>query len=162
MYNETLIELRQAEDAFRTSDARGYPLTHALSNCVSGLANTLIVSGFCYQKLGNFKAARTCFETSLINFKFEKKKAFRDFTKTFSGNLIACYENGLKDSGDGTRDLIPVHDPEIDISFQFPCSLPPDVIPVARLYELDPERYAHYRDYHQRVKEEDSESRRWS
>lgn len=162
LYNEALIVLRRAEDAFRASDARGYPLSHTLSNGASGLANTLVVSGFCYQKLGNFKAALTCFEISLINSKFEKKKAFRDFTKTFTENLIACYENVLKDSGDGTRDLIPGRDPEIDISFQFPYSLPPDVIPIARLYELDPEHYAHCRDYHQRAKEKDSESRRWS
>lgn len=154
--------LRRAEDAFRASDARGYPLTHALSNGVSGLANTLIVSGFCHQKLGYFKAALTCFEASLINSKFEKKKAFRDFINTVTGNLIACYENALKDSGDETRDRIPGHDPEIDISFQFPYSLPPDVIPFARLYELDPERYAHYRDYYQCAKEKDSERRQWS
>jgi tetratricopeptide (TPR) repeat protein len=131
LYNEALIMLRRAEDAFRASDSRGYPLTHAISNGVSGLANTLVVSGFCHQKLGNFKAALTCFETSLINSKFEKKKDFRDFTKTFTGNLVACYENALKDSGDGTRYLILDHDPEIDISFQFPYSLPPDVIPFA-------------------------------
>jgi len=162
LYNEALIVLQQAEKAFRASDARGHPLIHSLSNGVSGLANTLVVSGFCHQKLENFKAALTCFETSLVNSRFEKKRAFRDFTKTFTGDLIACYEQVLKTSVDGTRDLVPNHDPEIDISFQFPYSLPPDAIPFARLYELDPEHHAHYRDFHRRAKEKDSEIRRWS
>jgi hypothetical protein len=52
--------------------------------------------------------------------------------------------------------------PEIDVSFRFPYSLLPDVIPVARLYELAPERYPHYKDYYQRAKERDTEIRRQS
>jgi tetratricopeptide (TPR) repeat protein len=162
LYHEALTELRRAEDAFRSSDAHGYPLTHTLSNGVTGLANTLVVSGFCHQKIGNFKAALTCFETSYINSKFENNKAFSDFTKTFTKDLIACYEQVLRDSGDGMRVLSPVRNSEIDISFQFPYSLPPDVVPFARLYELDPERYERYRDFYSSAMDKDTESRRGS
>jgi tetratricopeptide (TPR) repeat protein len=158
-YQEALVLFQQAEDAFRAGDARGYPVPHSLSNGVSGLANTLVASGFCHQKLGNFKTALTCFESSFINSKYENKKAFRAFTKTFRDALIACYEEVLKNHGDEARGRVPDSDLEIDSSFQFPWSLPPDVIPHARLHELDPERYASYRDFYHRAEEKDSSRR---
>ncbi len=161
-YNEALIELHRAEDAFRKQDARGHPFAGRLSNGVSGLANTLVLSGFCHQRLGIYKTAVTCYETSLINSKFEKKRALRNFRKTFSENLIVCYEKVLENAGGVDRQGLLNREPEIDISFRFPYSLSPDVIPIARLYELAPERYPQYKDYFQRAKEKDTEYRRLS
>jgi tetratricopeptide (TPR) repeat protein len=161
LYNEALLELRRAQDAFRKWDALGHPFTSHLSNGISGLANALALSGLCYQKLGNFKAALTCYETSLINSKFEKKKALRDFKQTLAENIITCHEKILEDAG-GDRESFLARDPEIDISFRFPYSLPPDNIPFARLYELAPERYPRYKDFYQRAKKKDAEIRQLS
>lgn len=162
LYSDALIELRKAEDAFRIWDARGHPFAHHLSNGVSGLANTLVVSGACYQRLGNFKSALTCYETSLINAKFEKQQALRDLKRAFAADLIVCYEKMVENGDDGARESFLSGEPEIDISLHFPYSLPPDVVPFARLYELAPERYAQYKDCYQRVKEKDAEKRRQS
>ena len=129
LYNEALIVLRRAEDAFAMRADTLF--AHPLSNGISGLANTFILSGFCYQKLGNFKAALTCFETSLINAKFEKKKASRDFTKTFTENLIVCYENVLKTSGDGRRDLTPGI-PQSSLWFYYPLPLFMEILTVSK------------------------------
>lgn len=161
-YNEALIELHRAEDAFRKQDAPGHPFAVNLSNGVSGLANTLFLSGQCCQKLGDHKAALTYYETSLINAKFEKKRAFRAFMRQLSENMIFCYERTVEESGAGKRDLLLSTAPEIDVSFRFPYSLQPDLIPFARLYELAPERYPRYKDYFQRAKEKDAEYRRLS
>jgi len=162
LYSEALIELRRAENAFRELDARGHPFTDTLPNGLSGLANTLALSGLCCQTLGNYKEALTHYETSLINAKFEKKKAFRAFTQTIAENMITCYETIQADLDTAERDRMLSREPEIDVSFRFPYSLPPDVIPVARLYEIAPERYPHYKNYYQRAKERDAEIRRQS
>lgn len=161
LYNEALIELRRAEDAFRTWDALGHPFANFLSNGISGLANTLALCGLCYQKLGNFKAALTCYETSLINSKFERKKALLEFKQMFAENLIACYEKTLE-SADVDRISFLSRTPEIDVSFRFPYSLPQGIVPFARLYELAPERYSQYKDFYERAKEKDAEIRRLS
>lgn len=68
-YHDALIELQRAGNAFRSLDARAYLFLRKLINGVSGLANTLVLSGFCHQMPGNYKAALTCYETSLINSK---------------------------------------------------------------------------------------------
>ena len=161
LYNEALIELRRAEDAFRVWDALGHPFADRLSNGISGLANTLALSGLCYLKLGNFKAALTCYETSLINSKFERKKALRHFKQMLAENLIICYEKTLEGSGVDRVSFLS-RTPEIDISFRFPYSLPQDIVPFARLYELAPERYPQYKDFYERSKEKDAEIRRLS
>ena len=158
-YQEALLELRRAEDAFREWDARGHPFSDRLSNGISGLANTLALSGLCHQKLGNFKSALTCYETSMINAKFERKGALRAFAQTLDENLVICYEKILADVGVDCEGFLH-REPEIDISYRFPHSLPPKVIPCARLYELAPDRYDHYKDFYQRAKEEDATTRR--
>ncbi len=161
LYNEALIELRRAEDAFRTWEALGHPFANRLSNGISGLANTLSLSGLCYLKLGNFKAALTCYETSLINSKFERKKALRNFKQSLAENLVLCYEKTLESAGVDRGNFLN-RTPEIDVSFRFPYSLPQDIIPLARLYELAPERYSQYKDFYERAKEKDTEIRRLS
>ena len=161
LYNEALIELRRAEDAFRTWEALGHPFANRLSNGISGLANTLSLSGLCYLKLGNFKAALTCYETSLINSKFERKKTLRDFKQTLAENLVLCYEKTLEGAG-ADRVSFLSRAPEIDVSFRFPYSLPQDIVPFARLYELAPERYSPYKEFYERAKEKDAEIRRLS
>jgi len=163
LYNEALIELRRAEDAFRVWDARGHPFSHHISNGISGLANTLVLSGQCHQELGDFKEALISYETSLINAKFEKKRAFRAFTQSLSERMIVCYEKILEDSGNKDREAVVLgRDPEIDVSFRFPYSLPPEAVPFARLYEIAPARYPRYQNYYQRLKEKDREIRRSS
>jgi tetratricopeptide (TPR) repeat protein len=159
LFSEALIELRRAEDAFRMWDALGHPFTSRLPNGMSGLANTLLLSGLCCQKLGNFKDALTCYETSLINAKFEKNAALRAFRKTLAENMIVCYENILKDSV-VDRERFSVLDPDIDMSFRYPHSLAPDLVPFARLYELAPERYPQYKAFYNHTKKKDSELRR--
>jgi tetratricopeptide (TPR) repeat protein len=161
LYNEALIELRRAEDAFRTWEALGHPFANRLSNGISGLANTLSLSGLCYLKLGNFKAALTCYETSLINSKFERKKTLRDFKQTLAENLVLCYEKTLEGAG-ADRVSFLSRAPEIDVSFRFPYSLPQEIVPFARLYELAPDRYSQYKNFYERAKEKDAEIRRLS
>jgi tetratricopeptide (TPR) repeat protein len=160
-YSEALIELRRAEDAFRIWDSRGHPFTDRLSNGMSGLANTLALSGLCHQKLGNFRAALTCYETSLINSKFEKQGILRNFAQNLTENLISCYEKIVADDGSDREGFL-IREPEIDMSFRFPYSLPPEIVPFARLYELAPDRYTHYKDFYQQAKKKDSSIRRLS
>jgi hypothetical protein len=49
---------------------------------------------------------------------------------------------------------------EIDLSFRFPYSLPPDSIPFARLYELSPTQYSQYENFYNRSKQKDAELRK--
>ena len=95
-YMQALAELQRAEDAFRKLDARGHPFTIPLSNGVSGLANSLALSGQCWQLLGNYEKAAHLYETSLINSKFEKKKTFQEFMKTLQKNMLFCYQKKLE------------------------------------------------------------------
>ena len=162
-YKEALEELKRSEDAFRALDVRGHPFSpHRLSNGVSGLANALVLSGLCCQKLEQYKMAAKLFETAFVNAKFEKRKAFQILARTIAENLVICYEK-IQDGVDrAERDRLLTRDPAIDIAFQFPHSLSPDSIPLARLFELAPDRYAHYRDFYQRSRWKDTETRRLS
>lgn len=162
LYNEALRELLRAERAFRALDSGGHAFSRFLENGISGLANSLALSGLSYQRLGDYKSAITCYETSLINAKFEKKKPFRAFLKTLRQGLSFCYEKLCEDiSPEGRNNLIN-REPEIDISFRFPYSLPSDVIPFARLYELSPEQHKHYENFYKRSRRKDAEVRRQS
>ncbi len=162
-YKEALDELKRAEDAFRALDVRGHPFSpHRLSNGVSGLANTLVLSGLCCQKLAQYTLAAKFYETAFVNAKFEKRKAFHIFSRTIAENLITCYEKFQEGVDRAERDRLLTRDPAIDISFQFPHSLSPDSVPLARLFELAPEQYAHYRDFYQRSRWKDAETRRLS
>lgn len=162
LYNEALRELRRAEDSFRSLDSGGHAFSHFLANGISGLANSLALSGLCCQRLGDYKSAITCYETSLINAKFEKKKPFRAFLKKLRQDMSFCYEKLCEDISPVERDNLTNREPEIDISFRFPYSLPSDVIPFARLYELSPEQHKQYEHFHKRARRKDAEIRRQS
>lgn len=149
-YEQALVELRRAEDAFRKIDARGHPFTNPLPNKVSGLANCLALEGMCYQDLGDLTKAIRCFETSLINAAFERKGPFRSFVKTVNEHLAACYEKKLEQMDAGDVDSLIEQDQGLDTSYRFPFSLNPDVIPLARLYELAPQRYQRFKDFYER------------
>ena len=158
-YEEALIELRHAEDAFRKLDAKGHLFDVPLPNGVSGLANASALSGLCHEKLGDYKRALTCYESSLVNEKFEKKRPFLDFSKKLSPNMLSCYEQEIRSSDTETRDALLRQEAEIDISFIFPFSLAKAAIPFARLYELAPERYGQYQGFYERARKKDSEIR---
>jgi tetratricopeptide (TPR) repeat protein len=159
-YDEALIELSRAEDAFRELDTKGHLFDSPLPNGVSGLANTSALSGLCYEKLGDYITALTCYETSFINAKFEKKRPFLDFSKKLSQNMCSCYEEAIKHIDIGARDALLDQEAKIDTSCRFPFSLTKAAIPFARLYELAPERYGQFHDYYERARKKDSEIRR--
>ncbi len=161
-YEQALIELRRAEDAFRKLDARGHPLNHVLANGVTGFANALALSGHCHQMLGHYEEAIVCFETSLINAKFERPKQFRAFVACWRENLAACYAVGLKKLDDRMIQgiLNSDSDIEIDTTYLFPFSLDARAIPIARLYELAPDRYPQFSEFYAHVKAGDREFRR--
>lgn len=154
-YKEAIAELRKAEDAFREIDAEGQPFGQTLPNGVSGHANSLLVKGRCYQKLGDYQTALTCFENSLINEKFENNGPFRVFLRDVRLDLAACYEKILEYAEPGTA-LNPATDPVIDVAFLFPFSLPPELIPLARLYETVPERYPQFAAFYSVAKKKDA------
>jgi tetratricopeptide (TPR) repeat protein len=158
--DEALIELRQAEDAFRKLDEKGHLFDIPLPNGVSGLANASALSGLCYEKLGDYRTALTCYETSFINAKFEKKQPFLDFSKKLFPNMRSCYEEEIKNIDIGTRDALLNQEAKIDISYRFPFSLTKAAIPLARLYELAPEQYGQFQDFYERARTKDSEIRR--
>ncbi len=159
-YAQSLVELKKAEDAFRKIDARGHPFSTPLPNGVSGLANTLALSGLCFQQLEDYRKAAKYYETSLINSKFEKKLPFRAFLRTLNANLLTCYEREWDASGAETLARILNSDPEIDTTYQFPFSLNDDAVILARIYELAPERYEQFKGFYYRAKTKDTEIRR--
>jgi tetratricopeptide (TPR) repeat protein len=159
-FEQALIELRRAEKEFRSLDAQGTPFRPVLSNGVSGLANTLALSGRCYQELGNFEQAIIRYETSFINAQYEKAKPFQTFTLPLQKDMIRCYEAELKNLDDKTLLRILNQDMELDITFRFPFSMSKKAIPLARLYELDPERYPQFKEFYLRSSHADSDSRR--
>ena len=159
-YEQTLIELRRAEDAFRKLDAQGHPFSHLLPNGVSGLANTLALSGRCYQRLGNTEKAIACYEASFINSKFERTKPFAAFVANLREDLIDCYADALENMDEQTRLGVMGQGIMIDITCRFPFSLTKDSVIPARLYELAPERYPHLRDFTVRAAEQDAALRR--
>lgn len=161
-YVEALTDLQHAEVAFRKHDARGHPFSHPLPNGISGLANALLLMASCYQKLGDYKAAVTCYETSLINSKFEKKKAAGPLRKKLIEEISFSYEKLVEEVELPERERLLKAVPALDLSFRFPYSLPPCLIPVARLYELAPERYRLYRGFYDLARNTDARARRES
>jgi tetratricopeptide (TPR) repeat protein len=158
-YEQAVAELQTAEDIFRALDAQGHPFNGTLANNVSGLANTLALEGRCYLQLGDYRKAIPFYESSLINEKFEKKRPFHLFQSALRTELASCYEKELERIYPEKLRVLK-QDPPIDISFLFPFSLPHDLIPVARLYELTPERYPHIGDFYSTTKKLDSKLRR--
>ena len=158
-YEQALVELRRAEDAFRKIDVRGHPFINPLPNKISGLANTLSLQGSCYQKLGDTENAIRCFESSLINGKFERKKPFRLFERSIHENLVRSYGSKLNAMADDTIASFIQKVPSLDTSFLFPFSLDPAVIPLARLYEFDPVRYNRFKDFYTTAKSKDRDIR---
>jgi tetratricopeptide (TPR) repeat protein len=94
-YEQAIIELQNAEILFRQIDVKGHPFTIPLANGVSGLANTIVLIGLSYQKLGNYQKAVQYFESSFINSKFEKAHPFIKFAERVNENLLACYDKIL-------------------------------------------------------------------
>jgi tetratricopeptide (TPR) repeat protein len=159
-YEQALRDLRRAEDLLRKLDARGHPFNYVLSNGVSGLSNALFLQGRCHQALGDVSRAVACYETSLINAKFERAKPFRAFEKEVLENLAVCYEETARKAGAPPQERLTADTPPVDTSFLFPFSLDPAYIPFARLYEIAPERHAHLRDWYERAKKKDGQFRR--
>ncbi len=160
LYEQALTELLKAERAFRTLDARGHPWGHPLENGVSGLANTLALLGGCYQELGQYDQALTCYETSGINKKFERRKPFQAFHKNVQVQLLSCYEHKLSGIDKETLDSLLANPVEIDTSFKFPFSLTGNSLVIARLYELAPARYPHFKEFYFRARTGDAALRR--
>jgi tetratricopeptide (TPR) repeat protein len=158
-YEQALIELGRAEEAFRKIDARGHPVGYTLQNGVSGLANAFALLGRCHQELGKYHEGIVCYENSLINEKFEKAKSFQIFFTTLRNNLIVCYEKELETLSEQMRRDILEQDAEIDTSLRFPFSLGKNALLFARLYELAPDSHPHCKDFYLRSKRRDSEKR---
>jgi len=160
-YVQSLVELNKAEDAFRKIDARGHPFVSPLPNGISGLANTLMLAGLCHQKLGDHRNAAICLETCLINAKFEKRQPLRSFLHTRDEHLADCYGHILDESGGDVLSRVMASDPDIDTALLFPFSIVQEyAVPVARLFELAPDRYAHAGEFYRRAKMKDAELRR--
>jgi len=155
-YQQALSELQRAEDAFRKLDARGHPFTQSLSNGVSGLANTLALSGQCWQLLGKYEKALPLYETSLINAKFEKKKPFQNFLQTVQKDMHFCYQKKLELLDHDLLQRLVTEEPDIDRSFRFPFSLREDTILIARLFELAPDHYPQFKDFYTRAQRKDA------
>lgn len=155
-YEEALAALDRAEEAFRRLEAGIWPCRIYFQSGVSGLAETLKLKGICFQNLGDYRRAAESYETSLINFRFEKKKPFTEFCKTLSPLLIACYERLL----DGHSPKSHEQDIDIDISYKFPFSMPPNLIPLARLYELEPARFRSFEGTYMHAHKKDLALRR--
>ncbi|HLE41136.1 MAG TPA: hypothetical protein VI956_06490 [Nitrospirota bacterium] len=154
-YEEAIGDLNLAQEAFRQVDVKGHPFRDPLPNGISGLANTLYLQGLCCQKLGDYHSAVVFYETSLVNSKFEKKKPFEAFLKTFRENLVVCYQKELEKIDAQTLSDLLKQEPKIDTAFVFPFSLKKDVIRIARLYELAPERYQQFEDFYERTRGRD-------
>ncbi len=154
-YEEALYELRLAEDAFRRLDIPGHPLGHHLANGVSGLANALFLAGKCHQHLGDSAAAVTCYETGMINARFERQQPFRKLLDSIREDFCACYEKKLQSLDPQTLANVLNGTVEIDTTFLFPFSLSEDAIPPARLYELAPDRFIRFKAFYERAKRED-------
>ncbi len=155
-YEQSLIELRRAEDAFRKLDSRGHPFNHVLPNGVTGLANTLALSGRCHQRLGNIEKAVICYETSFINAKFERPGPFSAFVRNLREDLLACYADDLRNMDESSIVNITPRGLRIDTSFCFPFSLSKEAFTLARIFELAPDRYPHLRDFVVRAAEQDA------
>ncbi len=158
-YEDALGELNRAQETFRQIDVRGHPFSNSLPNGISGFANTLFLQGLCCQKLGDYNNAVIFYETSLVNSKFEKKRPFQAFRKTFRQNVVTCYEKELETIDTPVLAGLLKQELEIDTAFVFPFSLNKDVIPIARLYELAPERHPQFKGFYERAKKQDDDIR---
>jgi tetratricopeptide (TPR) repeat protein len=158
-FDQALIELELAEALYRQADIPGSPRIIALENGISGLANTLALSGRCHQQQGDLNAAVRCYELSFLNANFEKTIPFRRFAAEVNADLVICYT--------GAREVMPQEriglflngDPLISTGARFPFSLEPDAAVLARLFELAPKQHADYRHAYLRAKRRDSEAR---
>ncbi|OGW40476.1 MAG: hypothetical protein A2010_05925 [Nitrospirae bacterium GWD2_57_9] len=160
-YDQALVDLRKAEELFRNLDARGHPRGHALDNGVSGLANTLALLGRCYQELDQHEPAITCFETSLVNEKFERKKPFRIFLQEMRDHVAFSYGQELKKLDPRTiSGILGQQDLVIDTSFKFPFSLSSHAVLIARLYELSPDRFPQFKEFYRLARSTDTALRR--
>lgn len=159
-YEEALEKLRRAEDFFRRIDARGHPFLRPHQNGISGLANTLFLEGRCYELLQEFDRAVTCFETCFIHAKFEKRRPFKAFTLSVQQHLSACYEKLIDRTAPEAMEKVVSNIPSINISYQFPFSLSPDGILIARLYELSPDRHEHFKAFYMNAHARDAELRK--
>jgi tetratricopeptide (TPR) repeat protein len=155
-YMQALAELRRAEDAFRKLDVNGHPFTIPLSNGVSGLANTLALSGQCRQFLGNYEQAVQLYESSLIHAKFEKKKPFQEFIKMLQKHMLFCYQKKLELVDQETLRRIVTQEPDLDVYYRFPFSLRDDAILIARLYELAPDQHPQFKDFYAGAQRKDA------
>lgn len=160
-YPEALEKFITAQGSFRRYDAPGNAFGMPLSNGVSGLANSLYMEGQCRQRVGDFQRAAVAYESSFINEKFERSRPFKAFLAPLKQNLVTCYEYLTRDilhTSDAGRSIpLPSID---DVSFKFPCSLPPSLIPLARLYELAPDRYGHLKEFYDHARASDLHERR--
>ena len=131
-----------------------------LSNGVSGLANALAQSGLCCLKQGDYRKAAQCYESSLINSKFEKTWPFRKFMRTVNENLLTCYETMLRSNQHDYPAELLKGEPAIDTAYEFPFSLSEHASVLARIFELSPDRYADHRQFYLRAKARDREIRK--
>jgi tetratricopeptide (TPR) repeat protein len=159
-YEQAIPELQLAEALFRQDDARGHPFPKPLANGVSGLANSLFLSGRCYEQLEDHRLAARCYETSLINAKFEKRRPFRSFSQSVNRNLCSCYERLLASMPAERVEAMLGSELEISIDRRFPFSPPVDAVVLFRLYELDPDRFARFRDAYHRARARDVDIRK--
>ncbi len=159
-YEQAIVDLQLAEQLFRKIDVRGHPFTIPLSNGVSGLANALALSGLCYLKLGDFRKAARCYESSFINSKFEKILPFRKFSKSVNENVLTCYETMLRSKRPEDIAELLKSDPDIDTAYEFPFSLSEHAAMLARVFELSPDRHADHRQFYIGAKAKDREIRR--
>lgn len=159
-YEEALEKLRRAEDFFRRVDARGHPFLRPLQNGISGLANTLFLEGRCYEYLQEFDRAVTCFETCFIHEKFEKRRPFKAFKLSIQQHLSSCYDKLVQRTPPEALEKVVTNTPSINISYQFPFSLSPDGILVARLYELSPDRHERFKAFYMNARTRDAELRK--
>ncbi len=159
-YKEAIPYLIRAVDAFRTYDAEGHPAEHTLENGVSALANALFQLGICAEQTDDISRAVTCFETAYINERFEHFRSFRAFSRNLASHLVACYERQLDATSPHDVGALLTRNSAFDTSYRFPFSLDPQMIPYARLYELAPERYEHFRMFYDQAKRKDAQLRR--
>ncbi len=159
-YEQALPELQSAEALFRQADARGHPFTTPLVNGISGLANTLLLSGRCHQQLDNPRKAAQCYETCFINAKFESRRHLKVFSGTVNRHLLACYQRIREFLPQDRVDRVRRMDPPIDTDCNFPYSLSDDAVVLFRLYELAPEQYEELREPYLRAKSRDTDVRR--
>ena len=158
-FREAIPLLNRSADDFRGHAAEGHPTELVFENGISALANVLIHLGICYERTGDLHRALNCFETALINERFERKRAFRLFQKELIPRLVSCYEQLIAENQRSFPDRGPQVPKVVDATCRFPFSLPSLVLPYARLFELDPSRYAKFKTFYEDARLRDDEQR---